>query len=86
MIHEIQEVPGGVEVACSGARSVRVQTEQEYGMSVSIGRSGRRQGRILATDDNGLITRAFVEGGNDRRYRRIVVVDTQGRRAWSNPL
>lgn len=86
MIHEIEEVTGGVEVACSGARSVRLQTEEEYGMSVSIGRSGRRQGRILATNDDGLITRAFVEGGNDRRYRRIVVVDSQGRRAWSNPL
>lgn len=86
MIHEIEEVTGGVEVACSGARSVRLQTEEEYGMSVSIGRSGRRQGRILATNDDGLITRAFVEGGNDRRFRRIVVVDSQGRRAWSNPI
>lgn len=86
LIHDVIVHPDGIEVRCSGARDVRVQTEEEWGAGVAVGHGGRRQGRVLATDDAGLITGAFVEGDPGRRYRRVVVVDAQGRRAWTNPL
>ncbi len=85
-LHEIVDAEGGIEVACSPARSVLVQAQEEWGTSVNAGRGGRRQGRILEQDGDGLITRAFVETPDDLRFRRVTVVDAGGRRAWSNPL
>lgn len=85
-LHDIVCVDGGVEVACSPARSVLVQANEEWGSSVNAGRDGRRQGRILEHDGSGLITRAFVEAPPELRFRRVTVVDAAGRRAWSNPL
>lgn len=86
-IRHVQPVVGGVEVECSPARSVRLQMEYENGVSVSAGRSGRQMGRILETDGEGLITRVFLEQGrDDPLYRRVVVVDREGRRAWSQPI
>ena len=76
-----------VEVACSPSRAVVLHMEEEQGASVVAGVSGRRMGRILDTDGNGLITRARVETTHESpRYRRISVVDATGRRAWTNPL
>jgi hypothetical protein len=46
-----------------------------------------RHGQILATDDRGLITHVrFDPSTTSTRYRRVTVVDAEGRRAWSNPL
>jgi hypothetical protein len=76
-----------VEISCSPARSVILHMEQEYGVSVSVGRGGRRNGRILETSPEGLITRVRIEPNHpDSLYRRISVVDAQGQRAWSNPI
>lgn len=76
-----------VEVACSAARSVLLQMEEERGVSVTAGRGGRRFGRVLDVDDRGLLRRVRVESPwEDLRYRRVVVVDEHGRRAWTNPL
>ncbi len=85
-IHSIESVEGGVIVECSPARSIRLQREHEHGTNVSVGRGGRRMGAILATDGNGLITRAFLDCDPNPVYRRVVVVDETGARAWSNPL
>lgn len=85
-IHEVALVDGGVEVACAPCRSVLVQAEEEWGTSVNAGRDGRRQGRILEATGDGLITRAFIETPSALRYRRVTVVDTAGRRAWTNPI
>ena len=85
-IHHLEVVDGGVMVECSPARSIRVQREQEHGTSVSVGRGGRRFGTILDTDGQGLITRALIHCDADALYRRIVVVDAAGGRAWSNPF
>ena len=85
-IHHVESVDGGVVVECSPARSVRLQREQEHGTSVSVSRGGRHMGKILAVDGNGMITRAFLDCDPDALYRRVVVVDAQGGRAWSNPL
>lgn len=87
-IHNIAVDGDSVEVECSPARSIRVQMEQEYGVSVSVGRGGRRMGRVLASSPDGLVTRARLDVGREDEpaYRRVVVVDAQGRRAWSNPF
>jgi hypothetical protein len=85
-LHEVTIVDDGIEVACSPCRSVLVQSEEEWGTSVNVGRAGRRQGRILQVDESGLITRAVVEASGERRYRRVTVIDAAGRRAWTNPL
>lgn len=86
-IHEIALDGPAVEVACSPARAVVLHMEEELGVSVVAGRGGRRMGRALATDGDGLITRARLEPGLDApRYRRVSVVGVDGRRAWSNPL
>ncbi len=86
-IHDITPVDGGVEVACSPARSVVLHREWELGTSVTVGGQGRRLGRILETSPEGLITRVRVDDeGESPVFRRVSVVDAQGRRAWSNPL
>jgi hypothetical protein len=44
-------------------------------------------GRVLETNDEGLITRARVESTEpDPGYVRVSVVDAAGRKAWTNPL
>ena len=86
-IHAVTPVDGGVEVACSPARSVVLHREHELGSSVSVGRGGRRMGRILESSPDGLITRALIDDDSESPlYQRISVVDASGRRAWSNPL
>jgi hypothetical protein len=86
-IHEISQVEGGVEVACSPVRSVVLHREVEHGVSVTVGANGRRMGSILATDDSGLITRAYLERHEPApAYERVTVIDQLGRKAWSNPL
>lgn len=85
-IYDVSDQDGGMEITCSPVRSIRLQTEEEFGACVTVGRAGRRMGQILETDGRGLITRAFVEGAAERRYRRVVIVDEHGNRAWSNPL
>lgn len=86
-IYEVATVEGGVEVQCSPARSVVLHRDVEFGTAVSVGRGGRRQGRVLQLSENGLITRARLDdpdGGS--RYRRISVTDAAGERAWTNPF
>ena len=86
VIHDVTLTAEGVEVTCSPARQVRMQTEEEWGSAVTAGPGGRRQGRVLEVDGRGLITRALLDGQGDRIYRRVSVVDEHGRRAWTNPL
>lgn len=76
-----------IEIHCSPVRSVHVTTSREHGASVSAGRGGRRCGRILETDANGLITRAVVDySGADATYTRVRIVDAGGQQAWTNVL
>jgi hypothetical protein len=86
-IHHIEDLGHAVVVECSPARTIHLQMEEELGLGVTVGRDGRRMGRILATDGTGLITKALLEPTTETpRYRRVTVVDAAGRRAWSNPL
>jgi hypothetical protein len=81
------DADGSVEVACSPCRAVVLAMEAEWGVSVVAGERGRRLGAILEADGSGLITRARLDvPSNDVAYRRVIVVDAGGRRAWTNPL
>jgi predicted metal-dependent phosphoesterase TrpH len=84
-IHHIDVGDDGVTVECSPARSVVLQSEEELGVAVGVGLTGRRQGKVLSTDSRGLLTSVRFDPVTTR-YRRVTVVDAEGRRAWSNPL
>ena len=61
--------------------------EEEKGVCVNAGPTGRRMGRVVAEDGRGLFTHVRLESPyEDVRYRRVVVVDEFGRKAWSNPI
>ena len=75
----------GITVECSPARTVLLQSEEELGVSISVGHGGRQQGEVLTTDGQGQITAVRFEP-SACRYRRVTVVDHAGRRAWSNPI
>jgi predicted metal-dependent phosphoesterase TrpH len=86
-IRHIETTDEGVVVDCSPARSVLLQGEEELGIAVSVGPGGRRQGEVLLTDNQGLITSVrFDPSVSSTRYRRVTVIDANGRRAWSNPI
>jgi hypothetical protein len=86
-IHEVVVDGSAVEVACSPARRVTLHMEEETGVSVVAGRGGRRQGRVLEADGDGMVTRVRLEPYQEQpRYRRVSVTDAAGRRAWTNPL
>jgi hypothetical protein len=76
-----------VEVRCSPARSVVLMSRHETGWSVSAEHRGRQEeARILERDDRDLVIRARFAPTMDLPYRRLVVEDERGRRAWSNPI
>jgi hypothetical protein len=86
-IHHVEEVDGAVVVECSPAARVLLQGEEELGCVVARGRGGFRQGQALAEDGRGLLTQVrFDPSAAPTRYRRVTVVDAEGRRAWSNPI
>ena len=80
-----------VEVRCSPARDVWMHGSWESGLGVSTGeRAPTDGGEILERDDTGGITRARFTPGPDewpakrtRRWWRLVVADTAGKRARS---
>lgn len=75
-----------LEVRCSPARSVRLQSRPGSGSSVSV-EYPSRSGRVVDTDPNGLITAARVQAeGDDLPWMLAEIVDLTGRVAWTNPL
>jgi hypothetical protein len=76
-----------VEVRCSGARAVTLMSRYETGWAVRADHRNRQEGaRISELDDRGLIVRARFEPPADLPYRRVVVEDELGRRAWTNAI
>ena len=77
----------GLEVRCSSARAVWMMSRYETGWAVLAGDRNRMEdARVLERDDRGLIVRARFSPPMDLPYRRVVVEDERGRRAWSNPI
>jgi hypothetical protein len=76
-----------VEVACSPCRAITLVSGKTLGAAVNAGRMGYvHAGRILDTDDEGLIVRARLELPPAARHARVEVTDSVGRKAWANPF
>jgi hypothetical protein len=75
------------EVRCSPASSVVMMSRYETGWGVRADvRNRQEDSRVLERDGRGLVVRARFEPPMELPYRRIVVEDERGRRAWSNPI
>ena len=78
---------GAIEVRCSPVRALVMGSAYEQGMSVRADARGRMEGaRVLERDDAGFIVRARFEPPGDLAYRRLILEDERGRRAWSNAI
>jgi hypothetical protein len=87
VIHDVRADADTVEIRCSPARSVVLMSRYETGWMVRADDRGRQEGaRILERDDRGLVIRARFTPSFVLPYRRLVVEDPQGRRAWTNPI
>jgi len=87
ILHDVELSGEEVEVSCSPARSVTLVSGRSTGAAVNAGRLGYRYaGKVLATDDAGLITHARLTKPSGAAFARIEVTDAAGCRAWTNPL
>jgi hypothetical protein len=78
---------GEIEVTTSPVRSIVMMSRYEVGLGVSAGGRNRMENcRVLERDDAGMIVRARFSPPPDLPYRRLVLEDERGRRAWSNPI
>jgi hypothetical protein len=76
-----------IEIRCSPARSIVLMSRWETGWMVRADDRGRQEeARILERDDRGLVVRARFAPSTALPYRRIVVEDSEGRKAWTNPI
>jgi hypothetical protein len=76
---------GEVEVRCSPARSIVLASRPEAGWAVRAdGRNRMEDARILERDDRGAIVGARFSPPIELPYRRVVVEDERGRKAWTN--
>jgi hypothetical protein len=86
-IADVRADAGSVEVRCSPARSIVLMSRWETGWMVRADDRGRQEeARVLERDDHGLIVRARFTPSMSLPYRRVVVEDLEGRRAWTNPI
>lgn len=76
-----------IEVRCSPARSVVLMSRYETGWAVRADRRNRPEdATILHRDGRGLIVAARFAPPIDLPYRRLVIEDERGRKAWTNPI
>jgi hypothetical protein len=76
-----------IEVRCSPARTVVLMSRYETGWAVRADiRNRQEDATVLERDDRGLVVRARFEPPLELPYRRVVIEDERGRRAWSNPI
>ncbi len=87
LVHELRVEDGSVEGRCSPCSRATLCTGRRRGSSVSAGRFGYRYGgEILSESDMGEITGARLERPAGSPYGRVELVDSYGRKAWTNPL
>jgi hypothetical protein len=76
-----------IEVACSPCRAVTLVAGRTAGSAVNAGRLGyTHHGRILATDESGLVIRARLSVPPLARHLRLELTDARGRKAWAPPI
>jgi hypothetical protein len=76
-----------VEVRCSPARSVTLMSRYETGWAVRADARNRQEdARVLERDGDGRVIRARFEPRLELPYRRLVVQDERGRKAWTNAI
>jgi hypothetical protein len=86
-ILDLERDGAALEVRCGPARAVVLVSRYETGWAVRADQRNRQEGaRVLERDDRGLVVRARFEPPADLPYRRIVVEDEAGRRAWTNAV
>jgi hypothetical protein len=87
-LHDVHRDGDRIEVRCSPCVSVCLQTRYQEGWAVRADHRGRQEGaRILQRSDTGLVVLAeFRPPFEDLPFVRVVAMDAEGRRAWSNPL
>ena len=86
-IHDVTIDDGAVEIRCGPARSIVLASRPESGWSVRADHRNRMEDAdILERNDRGLIVRARFTPPVDLPYRRLIVQDEPGRRAWTNAL
>ncbi|MEA2521452.1 MAG: hypothetical protein QOI81_1098 [Actinomycetota bacterium] len=87
VIRDVQLDGDAVEVACSPASSVILMSRYETGWGVRADSRNREEDAlILERDLAGLIERARFEPPVALPYRRLVITDPSGRKAWTNAL
>jgi len=76
-----------VEVRCSPARSVTLMSRYETGWAVRADARNRQEdARVLERDGDGRVIRARFEPRLELPYRRLVVEDERGCKAWTNAI
>lgn len=86
-IEDVRVVDGGVEVACSPARSVLLRSGPWDGCTVHADRLAMDwRGRAVERTADGLVVRARFELPEWWAWGRVEVVAPDGSRAWSNPF
>ena len=86
-IHHVEHDDGAVVVQCSPAESVTLVSARHRGARANAGRLGYpNASTILERDSDGLITSVRLEKPPLAPFGRVVVSDTRGNRAWTNPL
>jgi predicted metal-dependent phosphoesterase TrpH len=86
-ILEVARDGDALEVTCSPARQVSLMSWREHGWAVRADHRGLQdRARVLERDDHGAVIRARFTPPAGLPYRRLVVEDERGRKAWSNPL
>jgi hypothetical protein len=86
-IRDVRADDEAVEISCSPARSIVLMSRYEAGWMVRADDRGRQEeARILERDTRGLIVRARFTPSMTLPYRRLVVQDEGGRKAWTNPI
>jgi len=86
-IHDVKIDGDAFEIRCSPAMSVVLMSRYETGWGVRADHRNRQDGaKVLERNDDGLIVRASFAPPAALPYRRFVVRDQQGRKAWTNPI
>ena len=86
-IHHVEHDDDKVLVTCSPAESVTLVSSRHRGARANAGRLGYpNASTILERDTDGLITAVRLEKPPLAPFGRVVVSDTRGNRAWTNPL